>query len=143
MTKLNCENVCLAAMALMDGARAALSTAEIEQHLANCPGCRAEVEGLQALSGLMEAQERRQHPADVWLVVGAQLARRKPPKASMPRAFVFLGLLLVGYKLVDLIPQTELGLAFKLVPLALVIAVFSYLRENPFKVNAGLRLEGE
>jgi len=32
---------------------------------------------------------------------------------------------------------------FKLLPIILVVAAFIYLRENPFKVNAELRFEGE
>ncbi|CAN5768081.1 hypothetical protein BH20ACI3_BH20ACI3_22280 [soil metagenome] len=41
-----------------------------------------------------------------------------------------------------MIPDRHLGLLFKLVPILLVIAAFSYLRENPFKINFELTLEG-
>jgi hypothetical protein len=51
-------------------------------------------------------------------------------------------LLLLGYRLVEMIPDRHLGLLFKLVPILLVIAAFSYLRENPFKINSQLTLEG-
>jgi hypothetical protein len=56
---------------------------------------------------------------------------------------VFLGVLLLGYRLAEMIPDRDFGLVFKLVPVLLVIAAFSYLRENPFKINTELRLEGE
>jgi predicted anti-sigma-YlaC factor YlaD len=145
MTELNCENVCLAAMAMMDGAPAPLTAEAIENHLASCPACREEVEQLKALAGLLDAHERREHVADLWPTISARLGDREPRKASAAaaRAFVFLSLLLLGYKLAEMIPEADLGLVFKLVPLVLVIAVFSYLKENPFKINAGLRLEGE
>lgn len=154
MTELNCENVCLAAMAMMDGAQAALTAEAIEKHLASCPGCREEVEQFKALAGLLDAQERREQVAEVWPMISTRLAElptsmaggpRKAQNASgaAARAFVLLGLLLLGYKLAEMIPEADLGLVFKLVPLLLVIAVFSYLKENPFKINASLRLEGE
>jgi len=146
MIETDCENVSLAAMALMDGAPAPLSTEAIEQHLASCSGCRTEVAQLKALSEMLDPHERRQHRANLWPLINAQLAEtanQRPPRTSGRHAFVLLGLLLLGYKLIEMIPEAELGLVFKLVPLVLVIAVFSYLKENPFKVNAGLRLEGE
>jgi len=34
-----------------------------------------------------------------------------------------------------------LGLAFKIVPLIFVVALFVFLKENPFKINAELGLE--
>ena len=148
MNELNCENVCLAAMAMMDGVEAPLAAEAIENHLASCPACRGEVEQLQALAGLLDVQERRKQVADVWPIISAQLADNAPRKArnasgAAARAFVFLGLLLIGYKLVEMVPEADLGLLFKLVPVLLVIAVFGYLKENPFKINASLRLEGE
>jgi len=55
---------------------------------------------------------------------------------------VILGLLLLGYCLLEIVPNRHLGLLFKLVPILLVIAAFSYLRENPFRINTQLTLEG-
>jgi len=147
MTELNCENVCLAVMATMDGTRSPLPAEIIENHLLSCPGCRAEVKELKELAGLLAAQERRQHAADVWPTISerlAGLADSGPHKAgAAARAFVILGVLLLSYKFAEMIPDADLGLLFKLVPVLLVIAVFSYLKENPFKINASLRLEGE
>ena len=151
MTELNCENVCLAVMATIDGVRSPLPAEVIENHLLSCPGCRAEVKELKELAGLLAAQERRQHVADVWPLISERLddlADSGPLKASKAsaaaaRAFVILGVLLLSYKFAEMIPEANLGLLFKLVPVLLVIAVFSYLKENPFKINASLRLEGE
>ena len=56
---------------------------------------------------------------------------------------MLLGVLLFGYRIVELIPDRDFGLLFKLVPVLFVIATFSYLRENPFKINSDLKLEGE
>jgi hypothetical protein len=56
---------------------------------------------------------------------------------------VILGVLLLGYRIVEMAPDRDFGLLFKLVPVALVIAAFSYLKENPFKVHSELSLVGE
>jgi hypothetical protein len=52
-------------------------------------------------------------------------------------------LILPVYKLFEQIPERQLALAYKLVTLLLVTAVFLYLRQNPFKINTELKLEGE
>jgi hypothetical protein len=56
---------------------------------------------------------------------------------------LLLGVLLVGYRIVEMVPERDFGFMFKLVPLLFVIAAFRYLRENPFKIDSELRLEGE
>jgi hypothetical protein len=40
-----------------------------------------------------------------------------------------------------MIPERDLGFAIKVVPLILVITLFAFLKENPFKINAELILE--
>jgi len=42
-----------------------------------------------------------------------------------------------------MIPDRDFGLLFKLLPVVLVIAAFTYLKENPFKIHSELSLEGE
>jgi hypothetical protein len=56
---------------------------------------------------------------------------------------MFLGALLLGYRLLELLPDRDFSFLFKFVPVLLVIAAFGYLKENPFKINAELSLEGE
>ena len=145
MTKLNCESVCMASMAVADGYQPELSSDQIEAHLASCADCRREVEQLRALSSLLDAQERRQPTENVWQRVERRLADASPAPSNSPawHPFVLLGALLIGYRIVEMIPDRDFGFIFKLVPVLFVIAAFSYLRENPFKINSELRLEGE
>ncbi len=145
MTKLNCKTVCMAAMAIADGYQSELSSDQIEAHLASCSDCRREVGQLREISSLLDAQERRQRTENVW----KQVERRLPDAATARsiskawRPFVLLGALLLGYRIVEMIPDRDLGFLFKLVPVLFVIGAFSYLKENPFKINSELRLEGE
>lgn len=145
MTKPDCEHACMAAMAMEDGYVSELSADQIEAHLANCSDCRREVGQLRALANLLDAQKRKHGTADVWKQVKPRLPNASPGQSTSQAwyPFLLLGVLLLGYRLVEMIPERNVGLFFKLVPLILVIAVFSYLRENPFKINSELRLEGE
>jgi hypothetical protein len=135
----------MASMAIADGYQSELSSAQIEAHLASCSDCRREVGQLRTLSSLLDAQERRQRTENVWKPVKQRLpdasTEENASRAWYP--FMLLGVLLLGYRIVEMVPDRDFGFIFKLVPVMLVIAAFSYLRENPFKINSALRLEGE
>ncbi len=145
MTKLNCESVGMAAMAIADGYQSELSSDQVEAHLADCSDCRREVGQLRALSSLLDAQERRQRTENVWKRVERRLPDAAPARITSQawRPFMLLGALLLGYRIVEMLPDRDFGFLFKLVPVLFVIAAFSYLKENPFKIDSELRLEGE
>lgn len=145
MSKLNCETICMAAMAMADGYVSELSSDQIEAHLADCSDCRREVAELRALSSLLDAQERRPRTENVWKLVARGLPDASPAQSTSQARypFMFLGVLLLGYRIVEMIPDRDFGFLFKLIPILFVIAAFSYLRENPFKIDSELRLEGE
>jgi hypothetical protein len=56
---------------------------------------------------------------------------------------LLFGIPLFGYKVLLLVVQAAPSLWSKLVPVILVIAVFRYLKANPFKINCELTLRGE
>ena len=144
MTKVDCESVCRSAMANDDGYVSDLSPDQIEAHLAGCSDCRSEVQQLRALATLLDGHTRRQRTEDLWQQVEQRLpdARFSRNASQVSRAFAILGLLLLGYRLVQLIPDYHFGVVFKLVPILFVVAAFTYLRENPFKINSQLTIEG-
>jgi hypothetical protein len=135
----------MAAMAMADGYQSELSSSQIEAHLASCAGCRREVGQLRELSTLLDAQQRRQRTESVWNRVEGRLSDvSSEPSASRPwHLFMLLGMLLLGYRILEMVPDRNFGFLFKLVPVLLVIAAFGYLKENPFKIESELRLEGE
>jgi predicted anti-sigma-YlaC factor YlaD len=145
MTELNCENICISAMARADGYRSELSSEQIDLHLAGCADCRHELSQLRSLASLLDKQERRQLSADIWTRIEERLPRQMRAKRILPAwyPFLLLCLFLLGYKLFEMIPDRELGLLFKLVPISLIVAAFGYLKENPFKINSQLKLEEE
>jgi anti-sigma factor RsiW len=135
----------MAAMAMADGYVSELSSDQIEAHLADCSDCRREVGQLRALSSLLDAQERRPRTENVWQLVERRLPDAAPAQSPSQawRPFLLLSMLLLGYRIVEMIPDRDFGFLFKLVPVLFVIAAFIYLKENPFKINSELRLEGE
>ena len=144
MSELNCESVSMAAMAIADGYQSELSSEQINTHLAGCADCRREIQQLQKLSSLLDTQERRMRTENLWPKLEGRLPNATLKSTSrVPASFMLLGALLLGYRLVELIPDREFSFLYKVIPVLLVIAAFSYLRENPFKINCELSLEGE
>jgi predicted anti-sigma-YlaC factor YlaD len=136
MNKLNCEDVFIAAMAWDDGYPTKLSLVEIESHMKNCPACRREITELQMLSSLLSSQRRKRPSEKMWTAVERRL-QRGPQTVQL---FLLLGVLLVGFKLIELLPQHDMGQLFKLVPALFTAAIFAYLKQNPFKVNPDIKL---
>ena len=144
MSELNCESVSMAAMAIADGYQAELSSQQIETHLASCADCRREVGQLQELLRLLDTQERQLRTENLWQKIEPRLTNvTRTSTSRVSASFMFLGALLLGYRLLELIPDRDFSFLFKFVPVLLVIAGFGYLRENPFKINSELSLEGE
>jgi len=145
MKEMNCETVQMAAMAAADGNPARMETAQIEAHLAVCPDCRSELETLGGFGRLLDSQKRRQSDEDLWRTLEPRLFNQtaRQPAAGDVKMWVPIGLILLAYKLFEQIPDRHLALVYKLLPLLLVTAVFVYLKQNPFKINTELKLEGE
>ncbi len=144
MSELNCESVAMAAMAIADGYQPELSSEQIGTHLASCADCRRALEQLQKLSSLLDTQERRLRTENLWQEIEPRLSDvTRTSTSRVSASFMFLGAVLLGYRLLELIPDRDFSFLFKFVPVLLVIAAFGYLRENPFKINSELSLEGE
>lgn len=133
---MTCEEARIGAMALADGEAPPISRAEIEAHLSACAECRREVEALAQIGRMLERQHRRQYDADLWPAI----ERRLEPART--RIFVVLAAALLAYKLAVFVPDREFGLWVEIIPLAVAVVFFFALRENPFRVNAELRIPG-
>lgn len=145
MKRVDCEQICMAAMAREDGYVSAVSDAQIDAHLAECEDCQKELAGLRMISALLESHQRQQSTQDLWQTVSSRLPSTSRTRVSTQRWYPFLalGMILIAHRLFDLIPDRDPGVLFKLLPVLFVVVVFTYLRENPFKINVALKLEGE
>lgn len=142
MSEIKCEDAILSAMAEFDGEETPLSSEQLKVHLAFCENCRQEIEQMQNAVNLLQAQTRREQRADLWQQIEKRI---EPQKTGAPqiswKTFALLGAFLVAYKLLEMLPAEEFGFPFKFVPLIFVIALFGFLKENPFKINTQLTLE--
>ena len=142
MSEIECKDAILSAMAEFDGEAPLLSSEQTNAHLAVCANCRQEIEQLQTTVGLLQMQARREQPADLWRLIEKRIeSQQKVTPQTNWKTFALLGALLVAYKLLEMLAPQEFGFLFKLVPLIFVIALFGFLKENPFKINTRLTLE--
>lgn len=141
MNEINCNDALMAKMAEIDGEETEISSAQINFHLANCENCRREFEQMLAADNLLKKLTRREQTADLWSAVETRIGAETSSRIGW-KPFVLLGAFLVVYKLLEMLSEQDFGLAFKLVPFAFIIAVFVFLRENPFKINTEL-IQGE
>jgi len=140
MNKTNCEDILIQKSALLDGESADLSAEEINAHLETCENCQQEIEQMENVIFLLERQERRGIEADLWSAIEKRIGTETATETSW-QPFILLGAFFVVYKLVEMLPERDFGLALKLVPFVLVAALFGFLKENPFKINTELILE--
>jgi hypothetical protein len=140
MKQDECEETVLSLMAQMDGEPPLLSAEQTAQHLIGCEQCQMEFKRQQAAANLLQGQKRRADVVSLWFEIEERLSDRPIVRRTF---FLWLGAILVIYKLLEMVPVQDPGLLFKFVPVVFVAALFYFFKENPFKINTELRLEGE
>ncbi len=138
MKELTCEDVLMAQMAAADGEESPFGTEQLAAHIAVCGNCQHELKQSQALDQLFTSQTFSEARVDLWPAIEKGITKRS---ALSWRPFALIGVLLVVYKLLEMLPARDPGLAFKLVPLVIVVLLFVFIRENPFRINTELVLE--
>lgn len=137
MKELSCEDVLMAQMAAADGEETEFSKEQLAAHMTGCAHCQNELKQLLALDRVLVSHNLAEQRVDLWPAVENRIT--KPVLGWRP--FALIGLLLIIYKLLEMLPARDLGLAFKLVPLVIVILLFVFIKENPFRINTELVME--
>ena len=137
MKELSCEDVLMAQMAAADGEQPSFSKELLAAHMTGCANCQSELKQLLALDRVLVSQTVAEQHVDLWPTIEKRIG--KPVLGWRP--FALIGLLLIIYKLLEMLPARDLGLAFKLVPLVIVILLFVFIKENPFRINTELVME--
>jgi hypothetical protein len=138
MKELTCEDMLMSQMAAIDGEELRFSREQLAAHFAGCTNCQHELKQLQELDQLLTDHALSEPRVDLWPVIETRIAKRS---VLGWRPFVLIGLLLVIYKLLEMLPARDPGMAFKIVPLVIVVLLFVFIKENPFKINTELVLE--
>ncbi len=137
MNEINCEIFLMTKMAEIDGEETEISAEQMNLHLAACGNCRQEIEQMRSTDNLLGRQTRHEQDADLWSAIENRIGKQTVSQTGW-KPFALLGALLVAYKLLEMLPAQDLGLAFKFVPLVLIVVLFVFLKENPFKINSEL-----
>jgi hypothetical protein len=140
MNELSCEDVLMSQMAIADGEEPAVPQDKLAAHVAACANCQHELKQSQALNHVLASQTLSEPRVDLWPAIENRIAKRSSSVIGW-KPFALIGLLLVIYKLLEMLPARDLGLAFKLVPLVIVALLFVLIKENPFRINTELVLE--
>ena len=143
MNTMKCEDAMLTTLALLDGEETTeISSEHAAAHLAGCENCRREIEQMQNTVNLFRGQQRREQSADLWFEIKQRLDEQTSNAPQIKwQPFLILVAGLVIYKLLEMLAEREFGLSLKLLPLILVVALFGFLKENPFRINTELALE--
>jgi predicted anti-sigma-YlaC factor YlaD len=136
---MSCEKVLMAMMAEADGESAELSREEIQRHLDTCADCRDEIVRMERVNELFQHVTPPERMVDLWPAVSSRLDQRAADRRWQP--YVVVGMLLLIYKLFEMLPARDPGWAIKLVPLILFGALLVFLKENPFRINSELVVE--
>jgi len=135
MKELSCEDVLMAQMAAAGGET---NEEQFAAHIAGCANCQHELKQLQTLDHLLAGHTLSESNVNLWPAVEKGIAKRS---TLSWRPFALIGLLLVVHKLLEMLPDQDLGMTFKLVPLVIVALLFVFIKENPFRINTELVLE--
>ena len=145
VNKKYCEKIRLSAMAIQDGEVPPLSVKELDEHLKFCADCSRELEQQKIVIGLLGEQSRRFITEDVCSRVAGTIGQSRVKLKGRQELglFIVLGLILLVYKVIEVLPDFTPGLIVKTMPFVPVFVFFVLLKENPFKVNQNLKLEGD
>ena len=138
MKEMNCDKVLMAVMAEADDEIFEGDGEEVRLHVERCDTCRQAIEQMRQVDDLLMMAARREHDADLWPAVERRISRSRIGLTP----FAVVAALLVGSKLIELLSEHDPGIAFKLVPLAIVAILFAIIRENPFRINSELNSGG-
>lgn len=140
MKELSCEDVLMAQMAAADGEEPAFVKEQLMTHITGCVNCQNELKQLLALDHVLTSHTVAEQHVNLWPRIENRIA--KPTSSLLGwRPFALISLLLVIYKLLEMLPARAPGLVFKLVPLVIVTLLFVFLKENPFRINTELVME--
>lgn len=138
MKELSCEDVLMAQMATADGEEPLFPREHIDAHIESCANCQQALMEANDFDQLLASHSLSDQRVDLWPAIENRIARRP---ALDWKPFALVGLLLVVYKLIEMVPARDPGLVIKFVPLVILGLLFVLIRENPFRINTELVVE--
>lgn len=139
MQQRPCEDVRLAAQALLDGERSGVTSREIQAHTADCDACRAALADLAAVHAALGRIDYEALDVDLWSGLRPQIALERPrPTPAEGTAILGLSGVLIAWRLAQLLLDVPAPVINSVVPLAAVVVVLWRLAGDPFAVQLSL-----
>jgi predicted anti-sigma-YlaC factor YlaD len=132
-----CEEVQIAAMARLDGERVGLSSDEIDMHIARCRTCAIAIGEIRALHADLTRIDYEPLDVDLWPAVERNLdvvVRRRTPREG--RTILALAIVLIAWRLAQLLFGLPGPVVNSVVPLAIVVIVLRWIAGDPFAIQA-------
>jgi hypothetical protein len=132
----SCNEIRLAALARLDGEETEIPLDRVEAHVAHCVSCRAAIAGLRALHADLARVDFERLDADLWVGLQPRIAEAAHPRGRRELAAVLgLSVVLVAWRLAQLLLDLPAPVVNSIVPLALVVAVLRWLTGDPFAIQ--------
>lgn len=134
---LGCNEVQMAALAHLDGERALLTSDDVAAHTAGCGSCRAALAGLTTLHRALEYEEYERLDVDLWPAIRQRLgsASSSYRRAELV-AFLGLTVVLVAWRLGQLLLDWPAPVVNSIVPLVLIVVVIGRIAGDPFAIRS-------
>ncbi len=131
-TTTDCERVRLTLMASLDGESKRESSSEA--HLSACASCRHWLDGLQTMTGQLEALAYPSAPRDLWSEVAARIDQREERQDIVRRLWPIAGFML-AWRALQLFIDLPLPMVHLLIPLTATIAALWLVAGDGFAIQ--------
>lgn len=138
MTKrsLPCEDVRRAVWARLDAETATIANSDIDEHVSACPACLAAITAISRLNRDLARLEYERLEVDLWTRLEPDIAGLTSREGHDHRVFLALGVVLVAWRLGQLLLDLPAPVVNSIVPLASVALVLWRLAGDPFALRA-------
>jgi hypothetical protein len=135
-----CENVQMAAMALLDGEPASLTADEVHLHIGGCPSCASAISALTAVHADLTGLEQEYPDVDLWPALQRNIRSTATDRTPQEGRTILLLLvaLVVTWRLTQLLLDLPGPVVNSLAPLAVVVFLLRRLTGDPFAIQPSM-----
>ena len=131
-----CEDVLMAVWVLRDGEAASMRQSEIDDHVTTCAECRAAVAEIARLDRDLSRVDYERIDADLWPELRSTIVASSRPEKVSAGALPGLIVVLVTWRVGQLLLDLPAPVVNSIVPLACIVFVMWRLVGDPFAIHA-------
>ena len=131
-----CDEVRMAALAHLDGEPARLTSADVIAHIGGCLSCQAALADLTTLHDALEHEDYERLSVDLWPTIGQRLGSASGYRGAEIAAFLGLTVVLVAWRLAQLLLDWPAPVVNSIVPLVLIVVVIGWIIGDPFAIRS-------